>query len=114
MFVCLRGQEHTRAGSPGAAFWECWGLQEGLVPTAGWRWGAPALWAAVSLVFQRARPAFCWLAARRAYGFAACRINTMFVLRNGFQQDMVNINSQVGQMHNSSPSTLRRLCLSHD
>lgn len=24
--------------------WVCWGLQEGLVPTAGWRWGAPALW----------------------------------------------------------------------
>lgn len=61
-----------------------------------------------------ARPAFCWLATTRADGFAACRINTMFVLRNGFQQDMVNINSQVGQMHNSSPSTLRRLCLSHD
>lgn len=29
--------------------------------------------------------------------FGACWINTMFVLPNGFQQDMVNMNSQVGK-----------------
>ena len=40
--------------------------------------------------------AFSSWAAMQTNGFAACRVNTMFVLPNGFQQDMVNMNSQVG------------------